>query len=802
MTRASSVVNPIVRSGRRASAVAFLALLLLLGVFGSSHAHPASAAPPESSPVTVSLEFDDGVSDQLQAAPILEAHGMHGVFYVNSGRLGLSGYMTLGDVQNLAANGHEIGGHTVSHADLPTLTLAEQQRQVCNDRVALLNAGLQIYDFAYPFGDYASNTGGVVQGCGYNSARSIGGVVSPGTCNGCPRAETIPPQILYAMITPDSVKTSNTLQDLENYVTQAEQHGGGWVQIVMHHVCSGSGCDTLSVSPGTLSAFLDWLQARGTPVKTVHEVIGGTLAPPVSGPPPPFNDGVLQNGNLESPASRTSSTVPDCWSLGGAGTTTATGTSTSDAHSGSWAYRIDASSVGAGADKKFYSKQDLGACAPGAAPGDIYQLSAWYKTNAQVRFVAYYRTGSGGWVWWTQQGSNLPTASGYTKASWTLPAVPTGATAISVAMSIRSTGFVTVDDFALVNTADDTTPPTVQILVPADGATVTGTVPISASASDNIGVTKVEFYADGQLIGTASSAPYQVNWNTATASKPNLGLTAKAYDAAGNVTISQGVNVTIQQPDTVPPTVSLTAPADGATVSGSAVTLGASASDDVGVSKVEFYRGSTLIGSATTSPDQLSWDTTSVANGSYGLTAKAYDAAGNTATSATVNVTVSNALTNPLKNPSLETATNNVPDCWQLGSAGSNTATWTWTTDAHTGLHAEQVQITAFNSGDRKLVVKQDSGTCAPTITAGAKYTLGAYYKSTTATRFIVFYRNASGSWVYWTESPTFAASASWAPATWPTPAAPAGAANISFGLGITAAGTLTQDDLSFAGAP
>ncbi len=46
----------------------------------------------------------------------------------------------------------------------------------------------------------------------------------------------------------------------------------------------GPGCDTLSVAPSTLSSFLDWLQARGTPVKTVHEVIGGALAPPVNGP--------------------------------------------------------------------------------------------------------------------------------------------------------------------------------------------------------------------------------------------------------------------------------------------------------------------------------------------------------------------------------------------------------------------------------------------------------------------------------------------------------------------------------------
>jgi hypothetical protein len=54
---------------------------------------------------------------------------------------------------------------------------------------------------------------------------------------------------------------------------------------------------------------------------------------------------------------------------------------------------------------------------------------------------------------------------------------------------------------------------------------------------------------------------------------------------------------------------------------------------------------------------------------------------------------------------------------------------------------------------------------------------------------------------VYWTQSPTFAASSTWAQATWTTPPIPAGATHLSFGLGITAVGTLTQDDLSF-GAP
>lgn len=94
--------------------------------------------------------------------------------------------------------------------------------------------------------------------------------------------------------------------------------------------------------------------------------------------------------------------------------------------------------------------------------------------------------------------------------------------------------------------------------------------------------------------------------------------------------------------DTTNPTVSLTAPANGATVSGTSVSLTATASDNVGVTKVEFYRGTTLLSTDTTSPYSYTWDSTSVTNGSYSLTAKAYDAADNVATSTAVSVTVDN----------------------------------------------------------------------------------------------------------------------------------------------------------------
>src|SRR5439155_18199906 len=96
-------------------------------------------------------------------------------------------------------------------------------------------------------------------------------------------------------------------------------------------------------------------------------------------------------------------------------------------------------------------------------------------------------------------------------------------------------------------------------------------------------------------------------------------------------------------PDTTPPTVSLTSPANGDTVSGT-VSVTASASDNVGVAGVQFQLdGANLGAEDTTAPYAVPWDTTTTANGStHTLRAVVRDAAGNSATSATVTVTVSN----------------------------------------------------------------------------------------------------------------------------------------------------------------
>jgi len=193
----------------------------------------------------------------------------------------------------------------------------------------------------------------------------------------------------------------------------------------------------------------------------------------------------------------------------------------------------------------------------------------------------------------------------------------------------------------------DTTPPAVGITSPANGATVSGTISVSASASDNVGVAGVQFKLDGANLGAEDkSSPYGVSWNTTAVANGSHSLTAAARDAAGNRTTSAAVTVTVSNappPDTTPPTVSITSPGNGATVSGT-ISVTASASDNVGVAGVQFkLDGANLGAEDTSSPYGVSWNTTTVANGSHSLTATARDAAGNRTTSATVTVTVSNA---------------------------------------------------------------------------------------------------------------------------------------------------------------
>jgi len=193
--------------------------------------------------------------------------------------------------------------------------------------------------------------------------------------------------------------------------------------------------------------------------------------------------------------------------------------------------------------------------------------------------------------------------------------------------------------------------PTLAWQMPAEGGTLTGNVqgPPNCIVTGN-NLVKVAFYLNGVLTNTDGNLSNGLGCWIDTTKYPNGSYTVKAvgYNSAGaTVTASRGIKIqngTTTSTNTAP-TVALTTPAAGATLSGT-VACAATASDDKGVSRVDFTLGSTAITSDATSPYTCSIDTTKFANGSYNLTAKAVDTNGASAT-ATRTVSVQNSTSQP-----------------------------------------------------------------------------------------------------------------------------------------------------------
>jgi peptidoglycan/xylan/chitin deacetylase (PgdA/CDA1 family) len=251
--------------------------VLVLGVLVIAVVGGAGSLPAAPSPTVVTIQFDDGTADQHGALALLNAHGMHATFYVNSGAIGDAEHLSWAQLGELAAAGNEIAGHTVTHANVKKLKTGPARQEICGDRVALFDHGFQPVSFAYPFGSFDAGAKAVVAACGYNSGRGVSGVNGRRVF-----AETIPPLDPYATRTPPNPKQGTTLATIEGYVTAAEENGGGWVQLVFHHLCDG--CDAYSITPANFAALLEWLAPRaatGTVVRTTAEVVGGPVQPPV-----------------------------------------------------------------------------------------------------------------------------------------------------------------------------------------------------------------------------------------------------------------------------------------------------------------------------------------------------------------------------------------------------------------------------------------------------------------------------------------------------------------------------------------
>ncbi len=374
----------------------------------------------------------------------------------------------------------------------------------------------------------------------------------------------------------------------------------------------------------------------------------------------------------------------------------------------------------------------------------------------------------------------------------------------------------------------DTTAPTVSVAAPTAGQTLSGTVTLSANASDNVGVAGVQFKVDNNNVGTEdTTAPYSMAWSSSTVADGSHQISAVARDAAGNVSSATPVSVTIsntQSPinlnlsptslsfaavsggatpaaqsiivsnpsstggenwtattnqawchvtpasgflgtnsnanlslsvdapsnvgtfnctvtvssaeaanspqtaaitytvtsstDTVPPTVVLTAPANGATVSGT-VAMSATATDNVIVDIVYFFIDDAYAGADTTAPYTFSWNSTLAANGTHKVVAYGWDKSGNRGDSAFATITVSNGGTSLKSHLSLSSTSvsfgpvvsgDPAPAAKTVNLANTGTASSSWTSSASQNwCHLTPASGSLAPSGSASLSVSVDA---------------------------------------------------------------------------------------------
>lgn len=183
-----------------------------------------------------------------------------------------------------------------------------------------------------------------------------------------------------------------------------------------------------------------------------------------------------------------------------------------------------------------------------------------------------------------------------------------------------------------VTVSVDATPPSVTLTAPVNGATVSDTILISVTATDDQGVARVDFAKDGILIGSDNTVPYGVNWNTLSEPDGPHVVSAKATDGAGNVGSASPVNVSVDNVpdvtamDTHAPQVRIVRPSDGSDIK-KRIAVEVSATDDVGVTRLELFIDGVLYATRQTGYVKVSW--TARRRGTHTITARAFDASGN-----------------------------------------------------------------------------------------------------------------------------------------------------------------------------
>lgn len=260
-----------------------------------------------------------------------------------------------------------------------------------------------------------------------------------------------------------------------------------------------------------------------------------------------------------------------------------------------------------------------------------------YGVGTPVPFNASVTAAAGAAITQVQFYVNGISIGTDTQAPYSITWSPGATGSYILVATATNTANITATSTPVTVTVGTNSAPTVVLTSPSAGSTVVAgnAVNLAATASDSDGtIASVRFLANGFVVGTASGSPFLVSWTPTAAG--SYRIVAQATDSTSNVATSAEVILTVT--GNAAPTVSITSPRTGATVTvATGTTIAATAADSDGtISNVQFYANGLSLGTDSVAPYSISW--TPSAEGTYRLTAVAVDNSGAPVTSSTVLV--------------------------------------------------------------------------------------------------------------------------------------------------------------------
>ena len=208
----------------------------------------------------VSLTFDDSWTSQYtNVVPVLDTAGLKGTFYLTTQPIqgGWTGFMTPNQVKDIANKGHEIAGHTVTHADLTTLSQTRINAEIRNSKTYLQDlTGKVVTAFAYPYGAVNNTVKSLLQQAGYTSARGVD-----------EESLNLATTDKYDLKS-SCIETTHTMTQIKAEIDKAKANKQ-WFILCIHEVKNNG--DQYTMTPARFQEIINYIKQTGIKVVTVRE---------------------------------------------------------------------------------------------------------------------------------------------------------------------------------------------------------------------------------------------------------------------------------------------------------------------------------------------------------------------------------------------------------------------------------------------------------------------------------------------------------------------------------------------------